>query len=243
MSKNFMESTDLKPNRLYPALPSLKRLEFCLPVGSSSEKRPTFAESHPESLLEDKPSEEPLGSSERMKAEILVLEEQNKELLAINKKWAKEYRTMEQYYKNKVQHLKEVSIQSEEEKSDEEERENTDRRTEVAELRARNTTLTHRGQHQQEEIRRLNKALQEALLTSQQLGDGGSETPQDIWKHQAETYKDDFMKERKDREKLKSKFLELEKRYRKVHSELFAYKSQVTTTPVHCCSCTNRAKK
>lgn len=44
---------------------------------------------------------------------------------------------------------------------------------------------------------------------------------------QAEIYKEDFLKERKDREKLKGKYLEVEKRLKKTHNELHVLKSQV----------------
>ncbi|KAM4606206.1 TNFAIP3-interacting protein 3-like [Polymixia lowei] len=101
---------------------------------------------------------------------------------------------------------------------------------EAERLRAQNSTLTRRGQHQHAEIRRLNMALEEAHQTCVPLGET-SETQVEVWKHQAEVYKEDFLKERKDREKLKEKLLELEKRFRKVHSELHTLKSQVTWTP------------
>ncbi|XP_037550184.1 TNFAIP3-interacting protein 1 [Nematolebias whitei] len=245
--------TNKQVSRLYPSLPGTNRAEACLPLGNAG----AHPESRPVDFPADTQSEMPVSTYERMKTEIFLLEEQNKELLTINKKWAKEYRTMEQFYREKVQHLKVMQHNghSDEEKSDEEERHvvffpkeekvKTDRQSggdEADELRARNITLTRRGRHQQEEIRRLNKALEEALLTSQQLG-GSSEMPQDIWKHQAELYKDDFSRARKDREKLKAKHLELEKKYKKIHSELNVLKSQVKMArPAHCCSCTNLAK-
>ncbi|KAM4534157.1 TNFAIP3-interacting protein 3-like [Odontesthes bonariensis] len=259
------QSADIRQShRLYPSLPNINRYEFCLPVGSSGEKLQTAAEFRPH-LLEDTQSEEVCDIN--MKAQILVMEEQKKELLSINKKWAKEYRTMSQYYKEEIRVLKALQHHdpSEEETSDEGEKLNTSREQlkvktdtptregevtselltaerETKELRLKNSTLTRRGQHQREEIQRLNKALEEALLTSQPLG-GSSETLQDIWKHQADVYKEDFLRERKDREMLKDKYLELEKRFKKVRDELRVVKSQVTwTQPEHRCSCTNRAK-
>ncbi|XP_072234437.1 uncharacterized protein [Leuresthes tenuis] len=262
------QAADIKQtHRLYPSLPTINRYEFCLPVGSTGEKLQSAAEFRPR-LLEDTQSEEVCNSSDiSMKAQILIMEEQRKELLSINKKWAKEYRTMSQYYKEKIRVLKALQHHdhSEEETSDEGEKLNTpceqlkvktDTLTregevtselltaekEAKELRLQNSTLTRRGQHQHEEIQRLNKALEEALQTSQPLG-GSSETRQDIWKHQADVYKEDFLRERKDREMLKDKYLELEKRFKKVRDELRVLKSQVTLTqPEHRCSCTNRAK-
>ncbi|KAM4719072.1 uncharacterized protein FYW61_016630 [Anableps anableps] len=246
-------------HRLYPTLPNINRFEVCLPLGSSEEKLCAASECH--NMQRDTQVEEPVSGYYAMKEQILILEQQNKELLAINNKWAKEYRTMVQYYKKKVQFLKALKNDglSEEERSDEDERPatfckkempgktglTTELRTseeETAELRAQNQTLTRRWQQQQEEIRRLNKVLEETLQRSQPL-EMSSETLQDIWKHQAEVYKEDFLRERRDREKLKGKTLELEKRYKKVHDELRVFKSQVTLAqPVHCCSCTKQAK-
>ncbi|XP_023182355.1 TNFAIP3-interacting protein 3-like [Xiphophorus maculatus] len=252
-------------HRLYPTLPNINRLEVCLPLGSTGEKLCAAAESHSEQ--KDTQLEEPVSGYYAMKEQILILEQQNKELLAINNKWAKEYKTMVEYYMKKVQVLKALKQDgvSEEERSDEEEGPvtfckkekvhkdtqpgkdgvRTELRTaeeETEELRAQNHTLACRCQHQQQEIRRLNKALEETIQRSQPL-ENSSETLQDIWKHQAEVYKEDFLKERRDREQLKGKNLELEKRYKKVHDELRVFKSQVTLAqPVHCCSCTNRRK-
>ncbi|XP_043960056.1 TNFAIP3-interacting protein 3-like [Gambusia affinis] len=269
MHKNTGDSSTVKTSEatqhkqthiLYPTLPNINRFEVCLPLGSTGEKLCAAAESHNEQ--KDTQLEEPVSGYYAMKEQILIMEQQNKELLAINNKWAKEYRTMVQYYKKKVQFLKALKQDgvSEEERSDEEERPvtfcktekpgkdrvRTELRTaeeETEELRAQNHTLTRRWQHQQEEIRRLNKALEETIQRSEPL-ENSSETLQDIWKHQAEVYKEDFLKERRDREKLKGKNLELEKRYKKVHDELRVFKSQVTLAqPVHCCSCTNRPKQ
>ncbi|XP_060949926.1 TNFAIP3-interacting protein 3-like [Limanda limanda] len=100
---------------------------------------------------------------------------------------------------------------------------------EAQELRGQNCTLTRRGQHQSEEIKRLNKALEQAFLMSPPV-EGESETLQDVWKHQAEVYREDFLTERKDRENLKGKYLELENRFRNVRSELRVLKTQVTWT-------------
>ncbi|KAF3836292.1 hypothetical protein F7725_028850 [Dissostichus mawsoni] len=154
-----------------------------------------------------------------MKAQICILEEQRQELLCINEKWAKEYRTMVRYYKERVQDLKTLLQHDplaveicEGGKNTGEEVLKAEK--EAEELRAQNNTLTRRGQHQHEEILRLNKV-----------------------------YKEDFLRERRDREKLKEKNLEQESKYRKVHSELRVLKSQVARTPqpVLECTCTNRA--
>ncbi|XP_061569449.1 TNFAIP3-interacting protein 1-like [Cololabis saira] len=256
-------------HRFRPSQAHTDRYEVCLPVGSAADQRLTAAEFHPDVLRENTQLEEFSQSSDvSLKTQILMMEEQRKELLSINKKWAKEYRTMVQYYKEKVQLLKalEQHDQSEEETSDEQQKDvtlckklrvKTDTWTggegevngefptaerEAKALRLQNSSLTRRGQHQHEEIQRLNKALEEALLPTQPHGTN-SETLQHIWKHQADVYKEDFLKERKDREKLHERYLELEKRFRKVHNELRVLKSEVTwNQPVQRCSCTNQAK-
>ncbi|CAB1452489.1 unnamed protein product [Pleuronectes platessa] len=132
-----------------------------------------------------------------------------KELISINDKWAKEYQTMVRFYREKVQLLKAALQQNhsqvEEGLCEEEEKhvtlcKKTKLKTcdeadvnsellkveqEARELRGQNCTLTRRGQHQSEEIKRLNKVLAEAFLTSPPV-EGSSETLQDIWKQQAE---------------------------------------------------------
>ncbi|XP_008303879.1 TNFAIP3-interacting protein 1-like [Stegastes partitus] len=253
-------------HRLYPSLPNIDRYEFCLPVGSSGPD--LHPELQPESLPEDAPSEgSSPGSDVRMKAQILLLEEQRKELLSINERWAKEYRTMVRYYKEKVQALKALQQHQHYEEGEKQAtlykkiqfkmaEDNTQTgevscellraEKEAEELRVQNVALTRRGRHQHEEIRRLNKALQEAQLQSSSPLDGSSETLEDLWKHQAEVYKEDFLRERKDREKLKDKYLELEKKFKKVHNELHVHKSQVTPAqqpqPLLQCACTNKVK-
>ncbi|XP_070784643.1 TNFAIP3-interacting protein 3-like [Enoplosus armatus] len=258
-----------RTHRLYPSLPNTDRYEVCVSDLSVGQNLHAAAAGRPDSLPGDDQSEVSAASRDvRMKAHILILEEQRQELLSINEKWAKEYQTMRQYYKEKVQDLKaslqqghshfevEMSEEAEFYKKVKDEESSWTRdgdvnsellkaEKEAKELRARNSTLTRRGQHQHEEIRRLNKALEEALQTAQPL-DVSNETLQDVWKHQAEVYKEDFLKERRDREKLKGKYLELEKKFRKVHSELRVLKPQVTLArppkPVLECTCTNGAK-
>ncbi|KAK1885530.1 ADP-ribosyl cyclase/cyclic ADP-ribose hydrolase 1 [Dissostichus eleginoides] len=240
----------------------INRYDVCVAVRSTGEKPHSAAVHLPESLLRDNQSKTSAASSDvRMKAQICILEEQRQELLCINEKWAKEYRTMVRYYKERVQDLKTLlqhdplaveiceggkNVTSNKKAED---KENTwtgeevlKAEKEAEELRAQNNTLTRRGQHQHEEILRLNKALEEALQNTNPL-DASSETLQDIWKHQAQVYKEDFLTERRDREKLKEKNLEQESKYRKVHSELRVLKSQVARTPqpVLECTCTNRA--
>ncbi|XP_068438439.1 TNFAIP3-interacting protein 1-like [Clinocottus analis] len=225
-------------DRLYPSLPSTDRLQVCAAHRCAGEELPH----RPDRLAQSEASA--AGGDVRMKAQIFLLEEQRQELLSINEKWSKEYRTMVRYYKERVQDLK-ASLQrghSEEEEEVEaiassKKAEGKDgdgllrAEREAEELRAQNSTLARKGEHQREEIRRLNRALEEALQVTRPLG-VSCETLQDVWKHQAEVYKEDFLKERSDREKLKEKCLEQEKKFRKVHSELRVLKSQLTWTPL-----------
>ncbi|XP_060920391.1 TNFAIP3-interacting protein 1-like [Labrus mixtus] len=271
----LLTSGNKQTNRLYPSLPKTDRYDACVADRSVEEKLRPASVFHPRTLLGENQSDSSAASREaRWKAQILILEEQKQELLSINEKWAKEYRTMRQYYKEKVQDLKTLLQRdySQFEEMCEAGEINTElygklkfktlkdiksprtgdadvssellkAEKEAKELRVQNNTLTRRGQHQHEEIRRLNKALEDALQTSQPL-EVSSETLHEIWKHQAEVYKEDFLKERRDREKLKEKCLDVEKKFRKVHSELRVLKSQVTRTPqpVPECSCTTRAR-
>ncbi|CAN9506428.1 unnamed protein product [Ophioblennius macclurei] len=252
------EAPNRKTHRLYPSLPNIDR--FC-----EVEHLQTSAELRPSSPQEVAQSEDSQPSSDvRLKAQILFLEEQRKQLLSINERWAEEYRTMAHYYKDKIRTLK-ASQQHEEEEHDQgqkhvafakdqkvqlvkkQEHLQTDKssspellRAETEELRLQNQKLTRRGQHQHEEIRRLNEALEKALQSSRSESASGEKTA-NIWKHQAEVYKEDFFRERKDREKLKDKYLELEKKFRKVYNELRTLKSQVTLVlkpqPAFHCPC------
>ncbi|XP_029978923.1 TNFAIP3-interacting protein 1-like [Sphaeramia orbicularis] len=268
MDRLPMESGKKLTHRLYPSLPSISRYEVFMPDRFIEDNLPEAALYHSENLREDTQSEGSTANTDfRMNAQILILEEQKQELLSINEKWAKEYRTMEQYYKEKVRRLKALLPQ---EVCDEGEKHITPYETlkmkthstqtgdgdingelvkaerEVKRLQEQNRTLTRRGQHQHAEITRLNKALEDALQSCQPV-EMSSETLQDVWKHQAEVYKEDFLKERKDREKLKGKYLELEKKFRKVRHEVHIIKSEPTWTtppqPLVECACAKRDKR
>ncbi|XP_029935624.1 TNFAIP3-interacting protein 1-like [Myripristis murdjan] len=265
--------------RLYPSLPHTERVEGVKLDNSITKKFHDNCQR--ESLLGIMTTEISAADTDStMKAQIAILKRQKRELFSINEKWAKEYQTMVQHYKEKVQWLKALlqldNIQMEEEVCEAEKQRALEKHLknsmtvkdskegeqrgsgdvspallraeqEAERLRAQNSTLTRRGQHQHEEIMRLNKALQEALQTPPARAEH-SKTPEDVWKHQAEIYKEDFLKEREDREKLKGKHLELERRFRKIHAELHTLKSQIPRTPpspkpVTHCTCTCRANQ
>lgn len=264
MDRSSAESsqTSGKTVRLYPSLPNTDRYEVCVLSCSSAKNLNGNAPHRHKPLPENTQADE---CSARMKAQIYVLEQQKQELLSINERWAKEYRIMVRYYKEKVCSLKTLLSQrcSHFNKETGEElnplcklkalKDNTEAgcgdvscvvvktQSEARELEEQNRRLARRGQHQHSEIERLNKALQDALQTSQPQ-EMSSETLQDLWKHQAEVNKEDFLKERKDRETLKDKYLELEKKYKKVRNELHAIKTQGTwmRTPQaqYKCTCT-----
>ncbi|XP_037312007.2 TNFAIP3-interacting protein 1-like [Pungitius pungitius] len=231
MSQNENPRDVERYQRLYPSLPGSDRFTVCV----AGEKLHAAAVKPPDRIPQSQAST--AGIDVQVKAQMLLLEEQKQELLSINTKWAKEYRTMARYYKERVRHLNELLQRGHSEElmcgeGGNNHKENTEDKLlkEAEELRAQNSTLTRKGQRQQDEIRRLNKALEEALKTTQPLS-VSSETLQDVWKHQADVYKEDFLKERSDREKLMEKHLKQEKKFRKVRSELCVLKSQLTWTP------------
>ncbi|XP_028290550.1 TNFAIP3-interacting protein 3-like isoform X2 [Gouania willdenowi] len=230
---------DLKPiARLYPSLPNEHGSDTCL----AGAERDPGAELHPVTVQEDnKLKNSSCCAGFSLKAQVVFLKEQRKQLLSINEKWAKEYRTMVHYYKKKIsqtlkpdQFMESKAKISTDETNLKTEGEDCDAdllkiQTEAKQLRLQNRTLTHRGQHQREEIDRLNKALAAALQTAQPVM-MSSEIHPDIWKHQAEVYKEDFLRERKDRENLKQKYFELERRFSKTCKELHIFKSQMNNT-------------
>ncbi|XP_077365299.1 uncharacterized protein LOC144009437 isoform X2 [Festucalex cinctus] len=115
---------------------------------------------------------------------------------------------------------------------------------EAEELRAQNCALMRKWQHQQEEINRLNQALEERLHPVQTLEESRGPS-ENLWKHQAEVFKEDFVKERRDREKLQRKYVELHKKLSKARDELHLMKSQATWTRIlhPTVDCTCKCKK
>ncbi|XP_059900899.1 TNFAIP3-interacting protein 3-like [Gadus macrocephalus] len=201
-----------------------------------------------------------------VQAQLDMLWKQREELISINNKWADQYKVMTQYYKAKVREqqpsaktsqpsrpLNEEMCQNgveqnvpEKDVKEETSEEKIMSHTDAEQLRVQNAHLTRRGQHQHEEIRRLNQALQQSLESGFVWGESREDPKDNVWKHQAEVYKEDFLKERKDRERLKGKLMEMEKKYRKTHSELHTLKSKITwapvlAPPVAMCDCPNRA--
>ncbi|CAL8293945.1 unnamed protein product [Lota lota] len=255
------ETTDTEQvNHLYPSLPISGRFSGeelhgaqrgCVDEATSTPPRQTNVSSADVSSVQ---------------AQLELLWKQREELISINNKWADQYKVMTQYYKGKVREqqpsaktskpthplnedMHENGVEQNVEEKDlkaETSEEKVMSRTDAEQLRLQNAHLTRRGRHQWEEIQRLNQALQQSLESRFVWGES-RENPQDnVWKHQAEVYKEDFLKERKDRERLKGKLTELEKKYSKTHSELHTLKSKITwapfiAPPVAMCNCTNQA--
>ncbi|XP_036416560.1 TNFAIP3-interacting protein 1-like [Colossoma macropomum] len=179
---------------------------------------------------------------------LLNLRREKKELLYINKKWAEQYSSLKQHFEHQITELNRRLKSYEQRKEEKEKRmedfssltDNTKESAQETELKSRLQkadreikglkrqcdTLTSRGQQQVEEIGRLNKVLQRAQ-NSLAVQQESQQTEENIWKHQALVYKEDFLKERKDRDKLKEKYAELEKKYKKIHADLHMYKAQV----------------
>ncbi|CAL1597343.1 unnamed protein product [Knipowitschia caucasica] len=188
----------------------------------------------------------------KMKEQIRVLEMQKLELLSINERWAKEYRVMVHYYKEKL-HTHKASLPKESNDRSEDlghvcklnllmdntttgcSEELVKAQSDARALQEQNRTLARRGQHQRKEITRLNKALEDTFVTTSSSREMSHETLQDLWKYQADVYKEDFLTERKDREALQTKYLALEQKYKRVRNELYVARSQV---PCAQCECT-----
>ncbi|XP_037136382.1 TNFAIP3-interacting protein 3-like [Syngnathus acus] len=192
-----------------------------------------------------------------MQAQISILERQRQELLTINEKWAKEYNIMVAFYQQELLSLRvsqrdhsdvvKETYQTKPCKREKLQPVNSELHkavTEAEELRAHNHVLTKKGQQQLEEISRLNKALEERLHPFQTFEESRG-SAEDLWKHQAEVFKEDFLKERGDREKLQYKYIELQKKLSKARDELHLLKSQATWTrilhPVVDCTCKTTA--
>ncbi|XP_077480655.1 uncharacterized protein LOC144091865 isoform X2 [Stigmatopora argus] len=60
--------------------------------------------------------------------------------------------------------------------------------------------------------------------------EGRETTPHDLWRHQAEVFKEDFAKERRDRELLQRKYEELRQKLTSTSDELHHLKSKVLNT-------------
>ncbi|XP_076869624.1 uncharacterized protein LOC143519761 [Brachyhypopomus gauderio] len=180
-------------------------------------------------------------------SKLYTLKRKNQELLYINKKWAEDYRALAQDCEQKVSQMNRMLNnfeQMKEEKSKmledftnvtkkraQELKSQTDKADrEITCLRVQCEALTRRGQKHEQEIKRLNKALTGVHWSSASHQEC-SHAEQDVWMHQAQVFKEDFLKERRDKERLKHMYSELESRYKRIHAELHVVKAQVQRTP------------
>ncbi|XP_066576096.1 TNFAIP3-interacting protein 3 [Amia ocellicauda] len=191
-------------------------------------------------------------SPEELKQRIMILEKQRQELLAVNKKWDEQYKTMKKHYELKIMEMRkrlmtcnkyitelqekqtdfDNKIMIAKEKIENEQGQSTKLSAELLEMKRQkqnlqeeNAFLTKKKQHHECEIRRLNKVLSENIRGEETV------TQIDVLKHQAQVYKEDFQKERHDRERLKERNYELEKKCKKQQSELQSLKLQVKQFP------------
>ncbi|CAL8398956.1 unnamed protein product [Arctogadus glacialis] len=247
-------------NHLYPSLPISARL--------NGEELHGVHRGGVESISPAPARQTNMSSADMssVQAQLDMLWKQREELISINNKWADQYKVMTQYYKAKVmeqqpsaktsqpthplsEEMRHNGVEQNVQEKDVKEETSEEKimsHTDAEQLRVQNAHLTRRGQHQHEEIRRLNQALQQSLESGFVWGESREDPKDNVWKHQAEVYKEDFLKERKDRERLKGKLMETEKKYRKTHSELHTLKSKITWAPVLAppdamCDCPNRA--
>ncbi|XP_023693455.2 uncharacterized protein [Paramormyrops kingsleyae] len=170
-----------------------------------------------------------------------ILEKQRQELLDINKKWDEYCQYLKRHYMQKIDVLRgrlatweldhrEVRagrppVDKPQNRNFEQIAELRETEKQVQRLTEQIATLTTRGQQQTSEIRRLNQVLmesQEAVAVREKE----VREELEVLRWQADTYKADFNLERKDREKLKERNIELEMRLAKLCRELQSLRSQ-----------------
>ncbi|XP_044802205.1 TNFAIP3-interacting protein 3 isoform X7 [Bubalus bubalis] len=147
------------------------------------------------------------------------------ELLEVNQQWDQQFRSMKELYERKKESLNgelhELKIEN-----------NL--------LKEKNALMNHKKQHYECEIKRLNKALQDALKVDcssspeDRLGKPEMEcsreemrTEMEVLKQQVQIYEEDFKKERSDRERLKQEKEELQQIIQTSQSQLNRLNSQI----------------
>ncbi|XP_044802202.1 TNFAIP3-interacting protein 3 isoform X5 [Bubalus bubalis] len=160
-----------------------------------------------------------------LEQKIRCLEKQRKELLEVNQQWDQQFRSMKELYERKKESLNgelhELKIEN-----------NL--------LKEKNALMNHKKQHYECEIKRLNKALQDALKVDcssspeDRLGKPEMEcsreemrTEMEVLKQQVQIYEEDFKKERSDRERLKQEKEELQQIIQTSQSQLNRLNSQI----------------
>ncbi|XP_023602987.1 TNFAIP3-interacting protein 3 [Myotis lucifugus] len=167
------------------------------------------------------------SSTNSLERKIRCLEKQRKELLEVNRQWDQQFRSMKELYAGK----KEKQTLSEEVHA---------LKKENKLLKENNAAMSRRREHYECEIKRLNKALQEALkvecsplpedrLGGPEAGCGHEDmrTEMEVLKQQVQIYEEDFRRERSDRERLNQEKEQLQQMNRTSQSQLNQLKSKV----------------
>ncbi|XP_055443525.1 TNFAIP3-interacting protein 3 [Bubalus kerabau] len=204
-----------------------------------------------------------------LEQKIRCLEKQRKELLEVNQQWDQQFRSMKELYERKVAELKSKLDSAErflgtlEKERLQSPRESCPPHCRTSEplrraekeslngelhelkiennlLKEKNALMNHKKQHYECEIKRLNKALQDALKVDcssspeDRLGKPEMEcsreemrTEMEVLKQQVQIYEEDFKKERSDRERLKQEKEELQQIIQTSQSQLNRLNSQV----------------
>ncbi|XP_054941738.1 TNFAIP3-interacting protein 3 [Physeter macrocephalus] len=198
-----------------------------------------------------------------LEQKIRCLEKQRKELLEVNQQWDQQFRSMKELYERKVGELKtkldasesflgtlEKELQQSQRESHlqpREEKEKESLNEELHELKRENKLLKEKNalanqkkRHFECEIKRLNKALQDALKmecsSSPEDCLGKSEmecsheemrTEMEVLKQQVQIYEEDFKKERSDRERLNREKEELQQINQTSQTQLNRLNSQI----------------
>ncbi|KAF0885332.1 TNIP3 protein, partial [Crocuta crocuta] len=205
-----------------------------------------------------------------LEQKIRCLEKQRKELLEVNQQWDQQFRSMKDLYERKVAELKmkldaaERFLSSQEKErlqmgEREREREKIPSRLHTKEkeslseelhelkkenklLKEKHALVSKKKEHYECEIKRLNKALQDALkiecssFPEECLGKSELEcrheeirTEMEVLKQQVQIYEEDFKKERSDRERLNQEKETLQQIIQTSQSELNRLNSQIKT--------------
>ncbi|KAM5233936.1 TNFAIP3-interacting protein 3 isoform 2-T2 [Hipposideros larvatus] len=207
------------------------------------------------------------NSTNSLEQKIRCLEKQRKELLEVNQQWDQQFRSMKELYERKITELKtkldsterilstlekerppsQTASDRPQEPQNGKEKEKESLNEELHELKKENKLLketnalvNRKKEHYECEIKRLNKALQDALkikcssFPEGYLGKSEKEcsheemrTEMEVLKQQVQIYEEDFKRERSDRERLNQEKEELQQINQISQSQLNKLKSKI----------------
>ncbi|XP_006756750.1 PREDICTED: TNFAIP3-interacting protein 3 [Myotis davidii] len=193
------------------------------------------------------------SSTNPLERKIRCLEKQRKELLEVNRQWDQQFRSMKELYAGKLAELQ-TKLEATERLLSGLEKEKQTLSEELLALKKENKLLkennaamSRRREHYECEIKRLNKALQEALkvecsplpedrLGGPVMGCGHEDmrTEMEVLKQQVQIYEEDFRRERSDRERLNREKEQLQQMNRTSQSQLNQLKSEMRIPPCRC---------